>query len=208
LGLALPFIGASIGDSVGDIWIYNNIDLGSTCYGTGGSKMRVLSMEKLKTIERSEHPYSKYTAGNKKDFSNSYTTAVALIPTIELGYFSEIKNNLSFNNQNPGKNGTGFEYWNLANPPDTASNFYYQNYNDAGLKDTINCYLLPESPVIDQGVTIAHIRNDIEGIPRPRGNRYDIGARESSFTGNNKTSIQEHREIKKKCVALYFLFSR
>ena len=33
-GWLCRLFGASIGDSVRDIWIYNNIDLGSTCYGT------------------------------------------------------------------------------------------------------------------------------------------------------------------------------
>ena len=194
-GWLCRIFGASIGDSIGDIWIYNNIDLNSTCYGTAEVRCDAAQWGNTKLLKGVNIHIVNNTAGNKKDQLH-YTTAVALIPNIELGYYCEIKNNLSFNNQNPGKSGTGFEYWNPANPPDTANNFYFDNYNVAGLKDTINCYPKAESPIIDAGTTITHIREDIEGISRPRGNAFDIGAREypgtaliQSTAGNKKKYI-------------------
>jgi hypothetical protein len=196
--------GGSIGDTVRDIWIYNNIDLGSTCYGTADIRVESAQWGNTKLFKGVNIHIVNNTSGYKKDKIN-YTTAVALIPNLELGYSCEIKNNLSFNNQNPGRSGTGFEYWNVANPPDTAGNFYFPSASAAGLKDSINCYLLAESPVIDQGVTIDHVRYDIEGLSRPQGNAFDVGARESSFAAKISTfsQIQTTWESKKK----YFLLS-
>ncbi|MBS1597181.1 MAG: hypothetical protein JST75_03075 [Bacteroidetes bacterium] len=173
--------GGSLGDIVRDIWIYNNIDLASTCYGTADIRVEAAQWGNSKFFKGVNIHIINNTSGDKKDNLN-YTTAVALIPNLEPGYSCEIKNNLSFNNQNPGRSGTGFEYWNISNPPDTGGNLYFSSASAAGLKDSINCYLLPESAAVDQGLTIGHIRSDIEGLPRPQGNAFDVGARESSFT--------------------------
>lgn len=173
--------GGSIGDSVGDIWIYNNIDLGSTCYGTADIRVEAAQWGNSKLFKGVNIHIVNNTSGYKKDNLN-YTTAVALIPNLDQGFSCEIKNNLSFNNQNPGRNGTGFEYWNVSNAPDTGGNFYFSSAKAAGLKDSINCYLTAESPAVDQGVNVTHIRNDIDGLSRPQGNGFDVGARESSFS--------------------------
>ena len=201
-GWLCRLFGASIGDTVRDIWIYNNIDLGSTCYGTAEVRCEFSQWKNSKLFKGVNIHIVNNTSGNKKDVIN-YTTAVALIPNIELGYSCEIKNNLSFNNQLPGRSGNGFEYWNVNNPPDTAKNFYFANYKDAGLKDTINCYLLPESPLIDQGVPIAHINKDIEGNPRPFGNAFDVGAREFAGPGNTSGKTSTPLVIRKSYIILF-----
>jgi hypothetical protein len=47
-----------------------------------------------------------------------------------------------------------------------------------------NFHLQPNSPAIDAGITIPEVTTDFDGITRPQGNAYDIGAYE--FVGNNQ----------------------
>ena len=179
-GWLCRMFGGSI-DSVRDIWVYNNIDINSTGYGTADIRVESGQWGPSKFFTGVNIHIVNNTSGNKEDRMN-YTTAVALIPKLEQGYTCEIKNNLSFNNQNPGRSGTGFEYWNIASALDTGGNFYFISAKAAGLKDSIDCYLLPESQAVDQGVSVSFVHDDIEGLSRPRGRAYDVGARESAFT--------------------------
>ena len=47
---------------------------------------------------------------------------------------------------------------------------------------TYDFHLNSTSPIIDAGVTLSEVATDAEGINKPRGNAYDIGAYESSYT--------------------------
>ena len=158
-GWLCRMFGASIGDSVRDIWVYNNIDLRSTGYGTADIRVEAAQWKDSKLFKGVNVHIVNNTSGYKKDIMN-YTTAVALIPNFNLGYTCEIKNNLSFNNQNPGRSGTGYEYWNVANRPDTGGNFYFPSAAAAGLKDSINCYLTAESPIMTRE-QLSHIYKKI-----------------------------------------------
>jgi hypothetical protein len=51
---------------------------------------------------------------------------------------------------------------------------------DARLVDeaSLDCHLLPDSPAVDTGTTLDSFSIDKDGIPRPQGAAWDIGAYE------------------------------
>ncbi|MGI8475028.1 MAG: right-handed parallel beta-helix repeat-containing protein [Thermomicrobiales bacterium] len=49
-------------------------------------------------------------------------------------------------------------------------------------------HLKPGSPAIDAGATLTGVTDDLDGIARPRGSAYDIGAYESGSAGPSPTS--------------------
>jgi hypothetical protein len=61
-------------------------------------------------------------------------------------------------------------FWNTTDPI-TGVNGIRQ---DPGL--TANYHLRPDSPALDQGLTIPWLTTDMNGNPRPQGSKYDIGA--------------------------------
>jgi len=48
-------------------------------------------------------------------------------------------------------------------------------------------HLLPGSPAIDAGVALPNVTHDLDGIPRPQGEGYDIGAYEYVSVSDSKT---------------------
>jgi len=65
-------------------------------------------------------------------------------------------------------------YVNAPYNDDSGNNPYYNNV-DLSLQNT--------SPCIDQGITISSINTDVNGVSRPQGVGYDMGAYELSITG-------------------------
>ena len=108
--------------------------------------------------------------GNYKNETH-YVTPV-LIDYGHKRFYAEVRNNLQFNS--PTHEITNFGGDKIIE----SNNLYYANAFDI-LKDTIHVYLKEKSPAIDSGYTFPYINADIEGIIRPQGSAYDVGARES-----------------------------
>jgi len=178
-GWLIRIFGAAIGNVPGDVWVYDNIDLNGTCYGTAEVRSDSIEWSNTNNLLTGINIHIiNNTGGNKIDNFGTYTTAVALIPNLVPGYTAEVRNNLAFNNQNPGRAGGGVEFWQPANPPVMSNNFYYNDYNAAGLVDAVNCFLKSTSPVVDAGTTVSRTNKDFAGVSRPQGKAYDAGARE------------------------------
>lgn len=83
----------------------------------------------------------------------------------------KFSNNLSFNNKTP---------WNLKNQTCTNCRIDQPRFVNAPEGD----YHLQEgSPGIDQGITVASVKTDMDGVARPQGSAYDIGAYEYKAGG-------------------------
>jgi hypothetical protein len=183
-------------NGVANSYIYNNIDLATNAYGFIDTRIDPTM------LAGSSVPYTtggncyiyNNTAGNKSDVN--YISPMCVIGNFG-GYTCEIKNNLAFNNNN-GTGSSGILQNNSGGTLsiDTSNNVYYTASQIMNvLSDTVNCYIMPGSPIIDKGSSVPVVTNDIAGIPRPQGSAYDIGAREysssSSFVtsnaGNNQT---------------------
>lgn len=50
-------------------------------------------------------------------------------------------------------------------------------------------HLKSDSPCIDSGISLSEVDNDLDGIPRPQGDGYDIGAFEYKITGRPATPL-------------------
>ncbi len=65
---------------------------------------------------------------------------------------------------------------------DSSHNLYFQNVADAGFvnPDALDFRLLPNSPAINAGMNLSGygVINDLDGLSRPQGSSYDIGAYE------------------------------
>ncbi|MEP7277502.1 MAG: PKD domain-containing protein [Bacteroidota bacterium] len=165
-------------DSVGAVNVYDNIMVNSRKYS---------GVEAQCTPEDiAFSPYLHYC--NFKIYNNTFGNLSAydwncsMIDTYNaVGGTIEIKNNLGFNIQrdkpyNPAWNYV-FQQLNITKP-DTARNLYSPNYLDLGLADDSSCMLNVNSPAIDKGLSFGLIKDDINGIARPQGLGFDIGARE------------------------------
>lgn len=165
-------------DTVGAINVYDNIMVNSRKYS---------GVEAQCTPEDIAYsPYLHYC--NFKIYNNTFGDLSAfdwnasMVDTYDaVGGTIEIKNNLGYNIQrdkpyNPTWN---YVYQQLnVTLPDTSNNLYNPNYLNLGLTDTSSGYLNAGSPAIDKGKTLSLVTDDIDGVARPQGTAYDIGARE------------------------------
>jgi hypothetical protein len=170
-------------NGTGELIISNNIFLGSRKYSA---------------IEVQTHPNDVTTSGTPstnschyKIFNNTmgnqsardYSAGMVDVYSLLEGK-CEIRNNLGFNIEKDKAHVTGKNYiYNRQSPiatdvPDTSNNLYRRSFTQLGLEDTFDVYLQPNSLAIDKGMTLNAITDDFEGIQRPSGSKYDIGARE------------------------------
>lgn len=170
-------------NGMGELIISNNIFLGSRKYSA---------------IEVQTHPSDVTTSGipstnacHTMIFNNTmgnqsardYSAAMVDVYSLLDGK-CEIRNNLGFNIEKDKAHVSNKNYiYNRQSPiatdvPDTSNNLYRRSFVDLGLADTFDVYLEPNSIAIDKGMTLSAIINDFEGILRPEGTKYDIGARE------------------------------
>jgi len=63
---------------------------------------------------------------------------------------------------------------------------------DAGARDF---HLRPKSPAIDAGATVARVRRDADGVPRPRCAAYDIGAYELNECHDGRSAVYRSSSI-------------
>ncbi len=144
-----------------DNLIYNNV-----CYDNKYSGIAVFS-----DWQEGQHPQRNkifnntcYRNGNPNyDVYGRYAIEVRGLGAED----TEVKNNIC--------------YLNLDGPiNDTGTNTFLSNnyYDDPGFvdADNLNFRLHPDSPCIDAGIPIASVPDDIDGIRRPKGLEYDIGA--------------------------------
>ncbi len=165
-------------DTVGVVNIYNNVMVNSRKYS---------GIEVQCTPE--DIAYSSYMRYcNFKVYNNTFGNLsaadwqAAMIDSYNaVGGTIEIKNNLGFNIQrdkpyDPTRN---YVYTQLnITKPDTAGNRYFTTSVAAGLTDDSSCLLNINSPVIDKGVSLLLVQDDIDGITRPQSGAFDIGAHE------------------------------
>lgn len=166
--------GTSLGTTVLDTLIYNNIDLNTTCYGT----IEVRNDPKYRAAGVTGTNIKVYnnTNGNKKDPA-SYTTAVVLIPNNQLPFTVDIRNNISYNSpsSNNGHGGTnGILVWNPTGVTQS-NNKYYTDWKAAGFTDNVNAQVANGSPLLGAGVK-TFVTSDYNGNTRP--NPPSIGATE------------------------------
>ena len=94
------------------------------------------------------------------------------IGTDEETHGNVVRNNITIENPDPnlhrGSETTVYDHNFIAGKP---------HFRDPQADDF---HLLPDSLAIDAGVTIEEIRSDHDGIPRPQGKGYDLGAYEYS----------------------------
>ncbi|MEP6746548.1 MAG: PKD domain-containing protein [Bacteroidota bacterium] len=165
-------------DTIGAVNVYDNVMVNSRKYS---------AVEAQITPEDINYsPYLHYC--NYKIYNNTFGNLSAndwncsMVDTYDAdGGTIEIKNNLGFNIQrdlpyDPNWNFI-FQKLNISDP-DTSNNLYKQNYQDLGLIEDSSCFLNANSPAIDKGLAIGMVKDDIDGIARPQGAAYDIGARE------------------------------
>lgn len=127
------------------------------------------------------------TGGNYKEIklnTNGYSNAVVLVANVAPGVEAEVRNNLSFNVVTKGYQGqqigsnSNVGVFGGVTIAKQSNNRYFDTYQLAGLADDVQCRLLLGSAAIDAGISTSFVTNDIEGISRPQGSAYDVGARE------------------------------
>ncbi|WP_028981658.1 T9SS type A sorting domain-containing protein [Sporocytophaga myxococcoides] len=187
-------------NEMGELTISNNIFLGSRKYSA---------------IEVQTHPSDVTTSGSPstkschyKIFNNTmgnqsardYSAAMVDVYSLLDGK-CEIRNNLGFNIEKDKAHVPTKNYiYNRQSPiatdvPDTSNNLYRRSFVQLGLVDTLNVYLKPNSIAVDKGMTLNTITDDFEGIVRPKGIKYDIGAREFVPPMQVVTSLEEIHNI-------------
>ncbi len=107
--------------------------------------------------------------------------------------------------ESAGGYGSGFQVKNClflsASKPDEASDDSNMAVDTAAFvsSSSDNYHLATGSPAIDQGVTIAEVTTDRDGLTRPAGDAYDIGAYESEGDGpipsDSPCDVETHGNI-------------
>jgi hypothetical protein len=171
--------GDGVSGTVNNLTIRNNIIEACKGYETGG-------------------PHSRYHVTNLRIYNNTFRSSInfssgnnpaAIGIQGTNGY--EIHNNITANFVNHhigiGTYTTGGDidynlYWN------SSGNVSHNNYTPAAhdisnqnplfVGNYTNLQLQPGSPAIDAGATIPSVTDDYDGLPRPQGSYYDIGAYE------------------------------
>jgi hypothetical protein len=164
-----------------DSYLYNCIDLSTTNYGTIDTRIEAGDTtigNHIPFVRGASMHILNNTIGNKKTINYVSQLVIAGNFCAENGYMLEVRNNLCFNTVATGsdpiiKQNTGDKL------TDTSNNIYTADPIEAGiLMDTIDCILNPDGPAIDRGISFPFIKTDIDGVPRPIGKAWDIGARE------------------------------
>ena len=163
-------------NGVGESYIYNVIDLATNAYGFIDTRVdpTFFKGDKPPFITGGNMHIFNNTIGNKTD--DRYVTPVVILGT-QYGYKTEVRNNLAFNIKGfMMNNNSGSDY----NQADSSTNLIFNGSQILDvLSDTIYCLIRhKKSPVVDKGTYIPFIKADIGGVPRPRGDAFDIGARE------------------------------
>ena len=154
-----------------DSYIYNNIDLGSISYGFVDYRQDTFSNIGRPHLSGGNVHVINNTLGNYRN-QNNYVTPI-FIDYGHKGFYAEVRNNLQFNSPTHGI--TDFSG---GDKIIESNNLYFANAQDI-LEDTNHAYLKEQSPAIDAGYTVPYVATDIDGIKRPQGSAYDVGARES-----------------------------
>jgi len=79
-----------------------------------------------------------------------------------------------------------FNFWGTNGVPETGTGNISVNPQFVSATDF---HLQSTSPLIGAGITLNEVKYDFDGIPRPQGNNYDIGAYE--FIGSEAKSVKE-----------------
>ena len=114
------------------------------------------------------------TIGNKSD---TRYVAPVVIMGFQGPYKTEVRNNLAFNIKGSIMiNNSGTDY----NPNDSSTNIEFSADQILSvLSDTVMCLIKQKpSSIVDQGTPIPFLKTDIGGVKRPKGEGFDIGARE------------------------------
>jgi len=167
-------------DDIGAINVYDNVMTNSMKYS--GVEAKATEAEDL-----ASNPNLHYV--NFKIYNNTfgnlsaYDWSCAMIDTYYfLGGTIEIKNNLGFNIQRdkPYDPTWNYVYQGLnIGIPDTSNNLYNPSYLNLGLADDVVCMLNVNSIAIDRGLNLSSlVTDDIDGIARPQGMAFDLGAHE------------------------------
>ena len=165
-------------DAVGAINIYDNIMVNSRKYSAVEAQITPEDITYSPYMHYCNYKIYNNTFGNL----SAYDWNCSMIATYDaVGGTIEIKNNLGFNIQrdkpyDPAWNYV-FQQLNVTKP-DTANNLYSPNYLNLGLANDTSCMLSVNSPAIDKGLSLGLVTDDIDGIVRPQGTAFDIGARE------------------------------
>ncbi|HTS44605.1 MAG TPA: choice-of-anchor Q domain-containing protein [Puia sp.] len=190
-------------------YLYNCIDLSTDHYGTIDTRIEESDTTTNNTIPflrgGSMHIFNN-TSGNKR-ISGNYVSVLVVAGVFfsQNGYKLEVRNNLSFNNKTDNANPIIKQ--NTPDPlSDTSNNLYVDDPIESEvLADTIDCFIAENSPAIDNGVPIPIVKTDIAGIVRPKGDGYDIGARE--FNGRKSTSREHVAGVGRKLLWIFFLLA-
>ncbi len=164
-------------NGVSESYIYNVIDLATNAYGfidtridqsyfTGGDRIPFTTGGNMHVINN--------TIGNKSD--NRYVAPVVIMG-FQGPYKTEVRNNLAFNIKGSIMiNNSGTDY----NPNDSSTNIEFSADQILSvLSDTVMCLIKQKpSSIVDHGTPIPFLKTDIGGVKRPKGEGFDIGARE------------------------------
>lgn len=166
-----------IGDIPEDVYLYNNINLNTSCYGMNDINIGKASMTKY-TTGTNVHVFNN-TAGNMMDkkFNGTYSNAICLVEEKIAPYTIQCQNNVSFNVQTKGYQGNDYGGnvggFSGLRPDVLSNNVYYATYTAAGLINDTLCQLLKTSPLIDAGATTIAA---IDFGNNKRTVKYEIGA--------------------------------
>lgn len=165
-------------DTVGAVNIYDNVMVNSRKYSAVEAQITPEDIAYSPYMHYCNYKIYNNTFGNL----SAYDWNCSMVDTYNaVGGTIEIKNNLGFNIQrdkpyNPSWN---YIYQQLnVTLPDTSHNLYNPNYLNVGLAEDTSCFLSAGSPAIDKGLALGMVKDDVDGIVRPQGSAYDIGARE------------------------------
>ena len=187
-------------DSSSDSYVYDNIDLGTDAYGFVDYR-GFLSPPGISSPAGARLHVCNNTVGNYKNLIN-YVTPVLLNYGTK-PFTAEVINNLRFHSRNAPTTDQAdtlniIDYGSENTVTATHNLYIADPIDNAVLKDTVDCYLESGSPAIDAGASVSFIQDDFDGVKRPQGRTFDIGARE--YKGPGLRPIRENIPVNSRSI--------